>query len=113
IDPHEARDVSAAQQTVAAAMRARAEAIHGAAATAQAGALSADARDRLRALGYVAAGGGAPAASTAENPAASIAAWNDFEDALSALNARRLAAVDALHALASSHPDAPGFHSTY
>jgi len=75
--------------------------------------LSADARDRLRALGYVAAGGNAPAASSAENPAASIAAWNEFEDALAALNARRPTAVDALHALASSHPDAPVFQSTY
>ena len=113
IDPREAHDVSAAQQTMAAAMRARAEAIHGAASTTQGSALSADARDRLRALGYVAAGGNSPAASSAENPAASIAAWNEFEDALSALNARRPAAVDALHALASSHPDAPVFQSTY
>ena len=112
IDPSEAHDVSAAQQAVAAAMRARAEAIHGAGSAAQ-GALSADARDRLRALGYVAAGGSAPASSSAENPAASIAAWNEFEDALSALSARRPAAVDALHSLASSHPDAPVFQSTY
>jgi len=126
-DPREAHDVSGAPPAIAAAMRARAEAIHGAAATSQAGALPADARDRLRALGYVAAGGGAPAASSADNPAASIAAWNDFEDALSALNAEEQSqerkggkgredgpgALDMLQTLAMRHPDALVFRATY
>ena len=112
-DPREEHDVAAAQQAVAAAMRARAEAIHGAAAPSQARAMAPDAQERLRALGYVATSASTPVASTAQNPASSIAAWNDFEDALSALNARRPAAVEALHALASSHPDALVFQSTY
>jgi len=94
-------------------MSARAEAIHGAAAAVQARAISADAQQRLRALGYVAASAGAPPSWGSRNPAASIAAWNEFEDALSALNAKRPTAVDALQALASSHPDALVFQATY
>ena len=108
-------------------MSARAEAIHGAAAAAQARAISADAQQRLRALGYVAASAGAPPSSGTRNPAAAIAAWNEFEDALSALNAEeksqerkvgkgredRPGALDMLQALATRHPDALVFQATY
>jgi len=111
-DPREAHDVAAAQPAIAAAMSARASGIHGA-ASAQARSISQEAQERLRALGYVAAGAGAQPAAGAPNPAASIGAWNDFEDGLSALNAHRPAAVEALQALATRHRDAPVFQTTY
>ena len=110
-DPGEEHDVAPAQATVASAMSARAGAIHEAASAAPA--VSADARERLRALGYV-AGAAQPASDAgAVNPRTTTAAWNAFEDALAALNAHRPSAVDALRALAASHPDASVFQTTY
>jgi len=53
-DPREEHDASLAQPAVAAAMASRAEALHASATTSQAHSLSADAAERLRALGYVA-----------------------------------------------------------
>jgi choline-sulfatase len=111
-DPHEQHDLSAAQRGVAAAMSARADAIHASAGPPAALAVSADARERLRALGYVAS---APPTSEAgaPNPAASIAVWNQFEDALAALAAHRADALATLKRLAAAIPNAPVVQTTY
>jgi len=111
-DPAESRDVAAAQSAVSAAMAARADAIH-AAAVASARTVSADAQERLRALGYVASTAQPATATTAVNPRTTTGAWSAFEDALAALNAHRPSAVDALKALAAAHPDAVVFQTTY
>jgi len=110
-DPGEDHDVAPSQATVASAMSARAGAIHAAASAAPA--VSADARERLRALGYVTGAAQPASGGGAVNPRTAIAAWNAFEDALAALNAHRPSAVDALRALAASHPDAGVFQTTY
>jgi len=112
-DPREDHDVAATQPAVAAAMRARADTIHGSAGARPARAISADAQERLRALGYVAGAMRPAPPSGAPNPARAIAAWNAFEDALSALSARQTAAVDALKKLAAANPDAAVMQTTY
>ena len=124
-DPAEARNVAGTEQTIAAAMGARAAGIHDASARPDAHAVPPDVQERLRALGYVASSASVQPAADAPNPAASIAAWNDFEDALDALNSEErkggkgrgggkdAAAVDSLRRLAAAHPDAPVFQSTY
>lgn len=112
-DPREEHDLAAAQTTTAAAMRGRADAIHASGGAPAGRAISADARERLRALGYVSSSAPPVPASGAPNPARSIAVWNEFEDALSALNARKATAVEALKTLAVAYPDAIVFQSTY
>ena len=111
-DPGETHDLAATQGAVAAAMAARADAIH-AAAVDSARAISPDAQDRLRALGYVASTAAPPPGAAAVNPRTTTAAWTAFEDALAALNAHRPSAVDGLKALAAAHPDAVVFQMTY
>ena len=111
-DPREERDVSAAQAAVAAAMSTRAAALHAAAGAAPA-AVSPDAQERLRALGYVASSAQRAPAADGANPRTTIAAWNAFEEALSALNAHRPSAAEALRGLAAAHPDAAVFQTTY
>ena len=74
-----------------------------------------DAAERLRALGYVS---GSSAITSddpkAPNPARVIAAWTRFETALGELQSNRLpAALLALRGLATAHPNAPVFQSTY
>src|SRR5204863_16096 len=71
------------------------------------------AQERLRALGYVASSAPVADASAARNPAGTIGAWNEFEEALSLLNAGRREAVTKLARLAADHPDAPAFQATY
>ena len=112
-DPREAHDVGQAQATLAAAMAARVNAIRARATTASAPAISADAQERLRSLGYVASAAQATSSSDAPNPAAKTAAWNDFEDALSALSSHRPQALGALKTLAAANPDAPVIQATY
>src|SRR5437762_13162043 len=112
-DPREEHDAAAAPPAIAAAMASRAEALHASATTSQAHSLSADAAERLRALGYVAGTLQPPPASGARNPATMIATWNDFEAALSALTAHVPDAVGALRRLASANPDAPVLQATY
>src|SRR5262249_36848393 len=112
-DPREEHDVAASQASVATAMSARASAIHGAAAASAAKALSADAQERLRALGYVASGAASTASASAPNPARAIAAWNDFEEALSLLASNDRSAVDALRTLAAANAGAPVMQTTY
>src|SRR5262249_24028206 len=68
---------------------------------------SPDARERLRALGYVASSAQTTPSGNEPNPASTIASWNAFEEALSAT------AVPPFARLASAHPDAPVFQTTY
>ena len=111
-DPREEHDLSASQTAVALAMAARADAIHASAAAANRRAISHEAEERLRALGYVASSASSATTSTAPNPARHIAAWNAFEDALSALTAHRPDALPALRRLAMANPDAPVMQTT-
>jgi len=110
-DPREEHDVAVAQPAVAAAMAARAAALHGSAA-AGARAISPDAQERLRALGYVASSATPTSTAGAPNPASRIATWNAFEDALSSLNAHRPDALPALRRLAAANSDAPVIQMT-
>jgi choline-sulfatase len=112
-DPREEHDVAAPQAAVAAAMAARAEAIHASAAASNARAISPEAQERLRSLGYVASSVQPGPVSGAPNPATRIAMWNEFEDALSALSAHRPDALATLRRLASANPDAPVIEMTY
>ena len=112
-DPRQERDVSASQAAVAAAMAARAGAIHASAAAPGERAISPEAQERLRSLGYVASSAQPASGSSAPNPASRIAAWNDFEDALNALTARRPDVLQVLRRLAASNPDAPVMETTY
>ena len=77
--------------------------------------VSAEAAERLRALGYVSASPSAPADDDkAPNPARHIAAWTRFEGALSDLNSRKAsAALPVLNDLAADYPDARVFQATY
>ena len=75
--------------------------------------ISSDAAERLRALGYVAGSAQRSGKEDAPHPASKIDAWNQFEDALTALNARQVdAAVTALARLAAANPEAPVFQTT-
>ncbi|PYQ95657.1 MAG: hypothetical protein DMF97_16665, partial [Acidobacteria bacterium] len=114
-DPRQLHDIATSQPSITNAMSARIEAIRSAAGKAgQSGAreVSRDAEERLRALGYVASGSQAPVAANAPNPASVIEAWNRFEDALTALHARRPDALAALEQLAREHPESPVFQTT-
>jgi arylsulfatase A-like enzyme/Flp pilus assembly protein TadD len=112
-DPREEHDVSASQGTVATAMAARAEAIHASAAASSARTISPETQERLRSLGYVASSAQTGPGSNAPNPSARISTWNEFEDALSALTARRAGALATLRRLASANRDAPVIQTTY
>ena len=115
-DPAEQHDVAAAQQGLARGMSSRLDALYGAGSSAPSSrVVSGEAAERLRALGYVASSSSAtPAASSgALNPRATIAAWNEFEDALDALNAKRPQAVALLERLVDAHPESPLFQSMY
>jgi hypothetical protein len=106
-DPREERDVFTSQAAVAAAMSARAGAIHASAAATDVRTISREAQERLRSLGYVASSTPAAPAADAPNPAARIAIWNEFQDTLSALATHRPDAFTRLQRLASANPDAP------
>ena len=93
-DPRQEHDVAAAHPAIAAAMAAKAQAIH-ASAAASASTIAPEAQERLRALGYVASSTAPAPPSGAPNPATTIAAWNEFEDALGALNANQPERGDA------------------
>ena len=77
--------------------------------------VSAEAAERLRALGYVSGSGAITTDDpNAPNPAQVIAAWTLFEQALTQLSSGHAAAAAALlKPLAAAHPDAPLFQTTY
>jgi arylsulfatase A-like enzyme/Tfp pilus assembly protein PilF len=112
-DPREEHDIFASQAAVGAAMSARAGAIHASAAAPGARTISPEAQERLRSLGYVASSTQAAPAADAPNPAARIATWNEFEDALSALSSHRPDAVVLLRRLAAANPDAAVIQTMY
>jgi choline-sulfatase len=113
-DPEERHDLAASQASTAAALATRLDAIRASAKeTSVSSAISADAQERLRALGYVASSVQAAATDHRPNPSTTIAVWNEFEEALSALNAHQPDALPRLAKLASANPDAPVFQTTY
>ena len=77
--------------------------------------VSAEAVERLRALGYVSPSPSSPANDDkAPNPARHIAAWTRFEGALSDVNGRQAStALPVLKDLAAEFPDARVFQATY
>ena len=112
-DAQEQHDLAAAQPARTVALTSRLDAIGASAQPSRSATVSADAQERLRALGYVAGSPAAAPAADAPNPASRISAWNAFEEALTALNTHEPNAAAALEALAFSHPDAPVFQTTY
>jgi len=111
-DPHQERNVAATQTSVANAMIAGIESIRAAAAKPAAADISNEARERLRALGYVAGGSSSEIPADAPNPAAEIDAWNRFEDGLSLLQTRPREALAVLAPLARAHPESAVFQTT-
>lgn len=112
-DPGEQRNLVAAQPAMASAMSARIDALRAAGTPAASPVVSPEARERLRALGYVASSASTAVPADAPNPAATIEAWNRFEETLSTLDARPREALPALERLAARYPDAPVFRATY
>jgi len=113
-DPGEERDVSDAQRSLTASLASRIDAIRRRAANPAGRAISSDAAQRLRSLGYVASSGQRPPGNGGPHPASKIDAWNQFEEALAALNSGQVAvAASTLTKLAATNPDAPVFQTTY
>ena len=112
-DPQQRTNLAPGQTAIANAMVARIDAIRATANPAGTRTISPEAAERLRALGYVASS--APSSSDANslvNPATRIDVWNRFEDALTALNARRPEALNLIAPLAREHPDSLVFQTT-
>ena len=112
-DAAEATNVADKHQNVVQAMHAQLTKLQ--AATVAEAKAAPEAAERLRALGY-ASGSSAIIADDAKapNPARTIAAWSQFETALGALQSGDArAALPALRTLATQHPNAPVFQSTY
>ena len=106
-DPAERENAAGRRPEVVQAAVSRLAAIRRAEAAPATAPANADAQERLRALGYVGSAPPArPAAGGAVNPAARIATWVAFEDALELLNTG--AARDALAKLAALHAANPG-----
>jgi arylsulfatase A-like enzyme/Tfp pilus assembly protein PilF len=112
-DPGETDNLAGKWPAIAAAMAARVaefETTSKQAATAP----SAEAQDRLRALGYVAASPSVQTDSSAPNPAREIAAWGEFEDALTDVaSGRGAAALPRLRGLSTRYPTAQVFQKVY
>jgi len=112
-DPQEQHDLASTQASTVTAFDARIDAIRATARSHATATVSAEAQERLRALGYVAGTPGASATVGGPNPASHIETWNAFEDALAALNAHEPRALTLLAALATANRDAPVFQTTY
>lgn len=113
-DPGEARDVAAQRSSTAKGMRARLDELSSAETKREVSIPSAEARERLGALGYVAASASPVRLGAGANPARHIAAWVRFERALGLLARRQSSeAESALRALAREYPDALVFQSTW
>jgi arylsulfatase A-like enzyme len=110
-DGAETRDVSGANASVALALRGRLDTLW---RPAGAPAVSAEAAERLRALGYVASAPDPAPLDKAPNPADEIGSWAAFERAFADLTAgRAIDAVAPLAALAAKYPSAVVFQSGY
>ncbi|MBE3071906.1 MAG: sulfatase-like hydrolase/transferase, partial [Acidobacteria bacterium] len=115
-DPGEQRDVTPDHRPVADAMGSRIAAITSRGVASVPTALSRDAAERLRALGYVAAtpATAAPGGSAAPSPTTLVRNWERFQQAVADLAAgRRDRALNALADLVRAHPDASLFHANY
>jgi choline-sulfatase len=111
-DPGEMRNLASSKAALVAGARKRLTELSAAKGQAAA-AVSADAAERLRALGY-ASGATSPVDDAAPNPARHIAAWNTFERELSRVSdGDARAAAPGLAKLARAYPDAPVFQATY
>jgi len=112
-DTGEQNNLASSQQSTATAMATRIDAIHASGASRPSQAISTEAQERLRALGYVASSARPATGSNAPNPATNVRDWNAFEDALSGLNRHDYAAALAtLNQLATRHPNALVFKTT-
>ena len=115
-DPAEQQNVAAAHAGVVQGMTARVTTLQTMAPPVPA-AVTAEASERLRALGYVTGSssmGGPTGGRPGPNPARVIDAWAAFETALSQTNAGRPDdALPVLKALVGRFPDAPVFQTTY
>ncbi|HEY7285854.1 MAG TPA: sulfatase-like hydrolase/transferase [Vicinamibacterales bacterium] len=112
-DRAEEHNLAATQPAMVNAMRSRLDQIRATARQSTERIVSAEAQERLRALGYVASSGAPASSDRTVNPSSTTQAWTAFEDALTALNEHRPGALPALSALAAAHPDAPVFQTTY
>jgi arylsulfatase A-like enzyme/Flp pilus assembly protein TadD len=113
-DPSEARNVADTNPGVVSAMKSRADQIFGSGRSTT-GAVSPEAAERLRALGYVAPTPTSPKRilDRAPNPRDRIGEWNRFETALTLLSSGRSAdAIAPLRQLAADDPNARVFQST-
>jgi choline-sulfatase len=112
-DPAETRNLASQKPALVEGARKRLMDLRRAKAPDAASAVSSDAAERLRALGYV-SGTAAPANDTAPSPAKQIAAWNTFERELSRLSGGDArGALPGLAKLARTYPDAPVFQATH
>jgi arylsulfatase A-like enzyme/Flp pilus assembly protein TadD len=113
-DRLEAADLARARAAVASGMEAALRRI-GAGGVETSAPVSADARERLRALGYVAESAPPPPDGTAADPADRIADWQAFEAASEQLAAGRRVdeAVRSLSALVKRNPGSQAFHTAW
>jgi arylsulfatase A-like enzyme/Flp pilus assembly protein TadD len=115
-DPGERANAAGSRPEIVQAASARLAGIASAQTASAPAAASAEAQERLRALGYV---GSAPppppgAGTRGVNPAARIATWVAFEEAIEQLNSGRAAlALAALAALHKANPGAQVIATTY
>jgi tetratricopeptide (TPR) repeat protein len=113
-DPGERDNVSAQRPEVVQAAAARLSAIRTREVAASPAAPSAEAQDRLRALGYVGSAPAQPLSGGAPNPATQIVTWVAFEDVLDRLNSGRPAeALTKLAVLSAANPRAQVITATY
>ena len=113
-DPAETRNLAASTsgvvQQLTTALRKREKS----AGTAPSGAVSPEAAERLRSLGYVGGATQSVPDADAPNPAKVIDGWRQFERALALVNTGRARdALPALQALATRFPSGPVFQTTY
>jgi arylsulfatase A-like enzyme/Flp pilus assembly protein TadD len=112
-DTAESTDLASAHASRVTAMRRRLAQLRASAAAPQAPAVSDDAAERLRSLGYASGAPLAPSSPSSPNPVDQMASWRGFEALLARLAPRPSREVIAgLQALASRHPESPVMQST-
>jgi choline-sulfatase len=113
-DPGETRNLAASTPGVVRQLTSALGNLEQSAGTATAPAVSPEAAERLRSLGYVGGSTQSSADSDGPNPAAVIDGWRQFERALALVNTGRARdALPALQALAARFPSGPVFQTTY
>jgi arylsulfatase A-like enzyme/Flp pilus assembly protein TadD len=111
-DPGETRNLAGERASIATAMAARLGEFESNSRP-PASAPDAETQARLRSLGYVAASPSAPLDASAPSPAREIAAWGEFEDALTLVaSGHSTAALPHLQALAARYPASQVFQKT-